>query len=300
MYQSDQLKKKPFVIERHAQVRKMAFVAMTEFECGESEVLTLSRKNARYKETIAIPLHHFDWENIPVIKVRPVHLHSEPSQGRLIIAIPKIQNVSAKTITITQTNSCLTQEWIDFVVEHLQTIIDNLTTVAHFRKWSKAMNGTDASFLLDFLWTRANKGDRFWRIAKSKVKIDQLWWPGAKSAGSGLFCTRAGEYKIEFGTCPITCWVHEEPKANCPRGKYGLGPEVYKIYKGAKIEGYCVPSDLSLCTGLIHHGFKVNLLREKNGNPTHDLEFEKGKYFLKPRRKVAVGEEFTYNYNYVS
>ena len=282
----------------------MAFVARTEmaqeFERGKSKVLTFGQQNARYEKVIAIPLHRFQCGDIPAIRVRVVHLHAEPSKGCLSIAIPKIQNVLAKTITIAQTNSCLTQEWIDFVIEHLQTIVENFKTVADFRKWSKAMNGTDASFLLDFLWTRANKGDRFWRIAKSKVKIDKRWWPHTKSAGSGLFCTRAGEYNIEFGTCPITCWIDEEPKAKCPRAKYGLGPEVYKIYKGTKIEGYCVPSDLSLRTGLIHHGFKVNLLREKNGNPTHDLQFEKGKYFLKSRRNVVVGEEFTYDYNYIT
>ena len=280
------------------------FVASTEmmheFERGgKTKVRTFGRRNPPHKETTVIPLHGLQCGDIPEIRISPMYLQTEPSKGCLIIAIPKLKDVSAKTITIAAKSCCLlTQAWIDFVIEHLQTIVENLRTVAAFRKWSSAINGTDASFLLDFLWMRANKEKRFWQIATSEVKIETLWWPHAKGTGSGLFCTRAGEHTIEFGTCPITCWVQEKPKPNSPRGIFGLGPEIYKVQNGKGMLGWCVPTDLSLSTGLIHHGFKVNFVREENGNPTHDLAFKKGKSFLKPRRKVKVGEEFTYNYNY--
>ena len=279
---------------------------MHEFERGKTKVPTFAHKTHHFK-AIAIPLHGLQCKDTPEIapeiKISPVYLQSKPSKGGLIIAIPKIKDVSAKEITIEVRSACLlTQEWIDFVIEHLQTIVENLRTVAAFRKWSRAINGTDASFLLEFLWMRANKGERFWKIAESKVEIDKLWWPHAKCAGSGLFCTREGEHNIEFGRLPLTGWVAEKPKRNSPRQRFGLGPEFYpadyKVRKVAPTEQWCVPSDLSLSTGLIHHGFKVNLVREENGDPTHDLVFEKGKFFLKPRRNAKVGEEFTYNYNY--
>jgi len=271
-----------------------------ESERDERKVLANGVRKPGNVQVITIPLKFFRFGAILAITVRSVHSQSAPKKGYLIANIPGMPKVSAREIKITQIDHRLTPEWVDFVVENLNSIVDNYTTVAQFEKWSESINGPDASFLLDFLWTHANKTDRFWRIAKSQVKIARKWWPNARSTGSGLFCIREGKYDIEFGTCPETCWVQEEPKTNCPREQYGLGPEIFDHVKGENIKGWCVPSDLSLRTGLIHHGFKVNFVCKKNGNPTHKLKFEDGRFYLAPRRKARVGEEFTYDYNYTN
>ena len=269
-----------------------------ESERGTREVLRIGVQKQTKAQIFAIPLKFYPCGAIPMIAVRPVHSQSKFRTGHLVVNIPEMPKVSAKTIEITQIDHRLTPKWTEFVIENLNSIVENCTTVTDFEEWSAAINGPDASFLLNFMWTRANKVNRFWRIGKSQVKVDRKWWPDARNTGSGLFCVREGAHKIEFGTPPETCWVQEEPKANCPREKYGLGPAVFDQINGKHTEGWCVPSDLSVRTGLIHHGFKVNFVCKKGGNPTHKLKFEHGSYYLSPLRKVRVGEEFTYDYNY--
>ena len=276
-----------------------ASVQMTpESGSGKHKVLGSRVQKPAKEQTFTIPLKFHQCGTVPAISVTPVHSQSKPRKDHLVVNIPKMSKASVKEIEITKSDLRLTPKWTKFVVENLKSIVENCTTVEEFEKWSDAIDGGDASFLLEFMWTRANKTNRFWKIGKSRVKIDKTWWPDAASAGSGLFCIREGRHEIEFGTPPVTCWVKKEPKRNCPRERFGLGPNVYNRIRDKNIEGWCVPSDLSLKTGLIHHGFKVNFVCSKAGKPTHELKFEDGRYYLSPLRKVCVGEEFTYDYNY--
>ena len=269
-----------------------------ESERGKRKIPRSGVQKPANTQNFAIPLKFHVRGSIPVITVTPVHSHSKSrKKGHLVVNIPKMQNVCDKKIKITENDRCLTPEWTEFVIEHLTSIVENCISVADFEKWSVAIDEITATFLLNFMWIHANKTSRFWRIDKSKVKIDKTWWYSAASAGSGLFCTRAGRHEINFGMNPETRWVQKEPERNCQRERFGLGPNVFKRINGKNIKGWCVPSDLSLQTGLIHHGFKVNFVK-KAENPTHELKFENGRYYLSPLRLVTVGEEFTYDYGY--
>ena len=268
-----------------------------ESERGNRKIPRSGVQNPTNTQIFTIPLIFYRSGPMPAITVTPVHSRSEVKKGHLVVNIPKMPRVSAKKIKITEIHRRLTPGWTDFVVEHLKSIVENCGTVTDFEKWSAAICGLNASALLNFMWVRANESNRFWKIDKSQVAINRKWWPDAKSAGSGLFCTRAGEHEIDFGARPETCWVQKEPKANGGQERYGLGPEVYKQINGKIFKGWYVPSDLSLQTGLIHHGFKVNFV-SRDGNPTHELKFKDTRYYLSPLRKARVGEEFTYDYNY--
>ena len=269
-----------------------------ESESGKHKVLGSGVQIPTKARIFTIPLEFYQCATVPAITVTPVYSRSEPRKDHLVVNIPEMPKASAKKIKITQSDPNLTPEWTDFVVENFTSIVDNCATVVEFEKWSEAIDGEDASFLLEFMWTRANEKDRFWKIGKSRVEIYRKYWPNAKSAGSGLFCIREGKHKIEFGRPPETCWVQKEPEANGGQERFGLGPNIFNRIRDKNIVGWCVPSDLSLRTGLIHHGFKVNFVCKKGGNPTHKLKFEHGSYYLSPLRKVRVGEEFTYDYNY--
>ena len=268
-----------------------------ESERGNRKIPRSGVQNPTNTQIFAIPLIFYRRGPMPAITVTPVHSRSKVKKGHLVVNIPKMPQVSAKKIVITETDRRLTPGWTKFVVEHLKSIIENCTTVTDFEKWSAAISGLNASSLLNFMWVRANETNRFWKIDKSQVTINRKWWPDAKSAGSGLFCIRAGEHEIDFGARPETCWVQKEPKANGGQERYGLGPNVYNQIDGKIFKGWYVPSDLSLQTGLIHHGFKVNFVC-RDGNPTHELKFKDSRYYLSPLRKARVGEEFTYDYNY--
>ena len=71
---------------------------MHKFERGKTKVPTFA--HAPHFKAIAIPLHGLQCGDTPEIKISPVYLQSEPRKGGLIIAMPKIKNVSAKKITI--------------------------------------------------------------------------------------------------------------------------------------------------------------------------------------------------------
>ena len=137
-------------------------------------------------------------------------------------------------------------------------------------------------------------------LAKSKVDIDGEFWRGADSAGSGLFCTRAGKHVIHFGMMPESYWSDRVPIKGSKEESYAIGPtECEGDTKGKKVR-YFIPTDLSMKSGLISCGFKVNCQDSRciNNNPTHELVFRNEKYSLQPRREAKENEEFTYCYGY--
>ena len=235
------------------------------------------------------------------ITVTPKFEPSSADKGSLEVFIPKILDYYAtnKRFFITQIDSCLTKPWIDFAVEYLTTIAENWSTVRQVKQWVANCRSIDFSTDLQLLWHRAGKEKRFWKIAKSKVKPNLKYWKG--NSGSGLFCTRAGKHRIEFGKPPESHWVDKAPANGSLQQSYAIGPELCELFTaGKKVLRYFVPTRSSLASGLISCGFKVNCEDEMRGNPTHSLVFENEKesLYLKPLRKVEVGEEFTYDYRY--
>jgi len=124
--------------------------------------------------------------------------------------------------------------------------------------------------------------------------------------GSGLFCTVEGKHTITFGQKPFSEWTSKQPRKNSPQEKYGVGPAAYcqktnewfvpsKERPGEK--KWFVPTELSISTGLLHHGFKVQHT-EDGTKATHELllHSKDGYYFLNPRRATKIDEEFCYNY----
>ena len=93
--------------------------------------------------------------------------------------------------------------------------------------------------------------------------------------------------------------MEKAPANGSLQQSYAIGPELCELYTdGKKVLRYFVPTRSSLASGLISCGFKVNCEEEKGGRPTHSLVFESESLYLKPLRKVEVGEEFTYDYRY--
>ena len=180
-----------------------------ESESGKHKVLGSGVQIPTKARIFTIPLEFYQCATVPAITVTPVYSRSEPRKDHLVVNIPEMPKASAKKIKITEIHRRLTPGWTDFVVEHLTSIVENCGTVTDFEKWSAAICGLNASALLNFMWVRANESNRFWKIDKSQVRINRKWWPDAKSAGSGLFCTRAGEHEIDFGARPETCWVQK-------------------------------------------------------------------------------------------
>ncbi len=232
------------------------------------------------------------------ITITPNFEASSADKGSLEVVIPKIlDHATSKRFFIEEINSCLTKPWIDFVVEYLTTIAENWSTVRQVKRWVENCRSIEFSAALQLLWHRAGAENRFWRIAKSKVKPNPKYWEG--SSGSGLFCTRAGKHRIEFGMLPESHWVEKTPTNGSLQQSYAIGPELCEPdTAGKKVLRYFVPSRSSLASGLISCGFKVNCEDERYGNPTHSLVFESGSLYLKPLRKAEVGMEFTYDYRY--
>ena len=232
------------------------------------------------------------------ITITPKFEPSSADKGSLEVVIPKIlDHATNKRFFIKEIDSCLAKPWIDFAVEYLATIAENWSTVRQVKRWVANHRTMEFSTNLQLLWHRAGKEKRFWRIAKSKVEKNSIYWK--RSSGSGLFCTRAGKHKITFGTLPESHWVERAPANGSLQQSYAIGPELCESYTaGEKVLRYFVPSRSSLASGLISCGFKVNCEDERWGKPTHSLEFENESPYLKPLRKVQVGEEFTYDYRY--
>ena len=266
----------------------------------EDTDLSNSKPRTQTANPILIPLRGL--RGVPdrrfSIAITPKFDPSSANKGSLEVVIPKIlRHETYKKFCIEGFNSSLTKPWIEFAVEYLTTIAENWSRIPQVRQWIQNYNSKLFSISLQLLWERAGKEKRFWKIAKSKVKPNRNHWKG--SSGSGLFCTRAGKHKIEFGMLPETHWADKAPANRSLQQSYAIGPEICDAPTGGKkILRYLVPSKWSLTSGLISCGFKVNCEDERWGKPTHSLVFERGSPYLKPLRTVEVGEEFTYDYRY--
>ena len=300
-----------FEIRRQSKIETMASGSLlpTNLHCAKSckkrkrekdTDLSNSKPRTQTANPILIPLRGL--RGVPdgsfSIVVTPKFDPSSANKGSLEVVIPKIlHHETYEKFFIEGLHSSLTKPWIEFAVEYLTTIAENWSRIRHVTQWIANYDSIQFSTSLQLLWVRAGKEKRFWKIAKSEVEPNQKYWTG--SSGSGLFCTRAGKHKIEFGMVPETYWVDKAPANGSLQQSYAIGPEICEAPTGGKrVLRYLVPSRSSLTSGLISCGFKVNCEEEKSGTPTHSLVFESECLYLKPLRKVEVGEEFTYDYRY--
>ena len=230
------------------------------------------------------------------IKVTLKFKNKTLDKGSLEVVIPKILDKQTdKIFSIVEQEEHLTAGWIEFAREYLATIAENWNKVEDVVEWVVNIWEDTFSYALNLLWIRAKKEERFWRIAKSKVDIDREFWQGADSAGSGLFCTRAGKHVIHFGMMSESHWIDRVPIKGSKEESYAIGPtECEGDTKGKKVR-YFIPTDLSMKSGLISCGFKVNCQDSRciNNNPTHELVFRNEKYSLQPRREAKENEEIT-------
>ena len=224
--------------------------------------------------------------------------HASDQQLTVTFAAELFSGETSKQITLQKPTGSASQLWLSFVQEYIGTIRQNWQTPEDASKWYTEVSKDFRQFdrLFRGLWLSAteNNKPRFWRIKPSRQKVNTHKWPGSTNGGSGLFCTVQGKHYMYFGSPPLSEETATEPPEGSGEQMYGIGPYESKCTKRT----WYVPSKMSLRTGLIHWGYKVQH-EETINNPTHKLEFddETLKYFLLPLRTAKVDEEFKYSYN---
>ena len=197
------------------------------------------------------------------------------------------------------------ENWIHFLREHLQYVVDRWTKLEDAQKWCQGLAKKFVKLVRRYFdEMRKRKVCKFWEIKKSEIPVDpsyvrKEYFPKDVKTGSGLFCTKEGAHKIYFGgeKMGITERIlrSEENRVTKVQGWYQVQvhPEDENLVD--------VPTTESTNCGVVHHAFIVN---HRSENPTHDLVIEKleGKYIacLVPHNGhvTTVGEEFCFNYGY--
>ena len=226
------------------------------------------------------------------------------TDNRLWMSIPKALVPSLKTRKRVKVGQ-YSQDWISFLRERLQYVVDTWTKLEDARKWCKEFPKKFVKLARKYFDDMRQCNEcKFWEVKKSIIPVDQWYvdngyFPKDAKTGSSLFCTKAGAHKIYFGgqKLGITKRIlrSETNRVTKVQGWYQVlvHPEDNNLVD--------VPTTESTNCGVLHHGFIVN---HRRVDPTHDLEIEQieGKYIacLVPHAGhiTKVGEEFCFNYGY--
>ena len=222
---------------------------------------------------------------------------SRRRDGFMIIPESLVKVKNRKRVKVGQ----LSADWLTFLGERLQYVVDRWTTVEDARKWCQRFPGRFVKLArVYFDDMRSKRECKFWEIKKSTIPVDQMYikkeyFPKDAKPGSGLFCTKTGEHKIYFGgqLLGITERILRSATVRVTKVQ-----GCYQVQVDNKDPNPVdVPTTESTECGVVHHGFIVN---HRENNPTHSLTIEKRKRIacLVPIRVTKVGEEFCFNYRY--